>query len=113
MAKKKPSNKPSTSGGSSPMDVDLLEQIVKLMSANDLNTVDMRDGEKRVVLKRGAPASSGMMYAPQYAAPMPTGSPAGTAATSATASPAAPADESAGLTPIKSPMVGTFYSSSS
>ena len=61
MSKKKV--KPKVSGASvakvklgpgSPMDVDLLEQIVKLMSANDLNTVDVRDGEKRVILKRGA-----------------------------------------------------------
>ena len=36
------------------MDVGLLEQIVKLMAANDLNTVDLRDGDKRVILKRGA-----------------------------------------------------------
>src|SRR5208337_4185966 len=41
-------------GSSSPMDLGLLEQLVKLMSANDLNTVDVRDGDKRVILKRGA-----------------------------------------------------------
>ena len=35
------------------MDVGLLEQLVKLMAANDLNTVDVRDGDKRVILKRG------------------------------------------------------------
>ena len=38
----------------SPMDVDLLEQMVRLMAANDLNTVDVRDGDRRVILKRGA-----------------------------------------------------------
>lgn len=93
------------------MDVDLLEQIVKLMSANDLNTVDVRDGEKRIVLKRGAPTSSGMVYAPQYASA--PAAPAAPSAPSAPAAPAAPVDENAGLTPIKSPMVGTFYTASS
>jgi len=82
-----------------------------LMSANDLNTVDLRDGDKRVILKRGANVV-------QYAAPMAqpamafqsTGpasqSPAGAAGSSAESSEAA-AD--AKLIPIKSPMVGTFY----
>ncbi len=32
------------------MDVRLLEQIVRLMAANDLNTVDVRDGDRRGVL---------------------------------------------------------------
>ena len=39
---------PGRAGASGPMDVNLLQQIVELMSANDLNTVDLRDGEKRV-----------------------------------------------------------------
>ena len=36
------------------MDVKLLESIVKLMRVNDLNEVDLRDGDKRVMMKRGA-----------------------------------------------------------
>lgn len=115
MSKKKPVEKAvkraKTSG--SPMDVDLLEQIVKLMSANDLNTVDVRDGDKRVVLKRGQAVVAGPVgYAPQYAQPQaPTAAPV--AAPSAPTPTAAPVDENAGLTPIKSPMVGTFYTASS
>ncbi len=97
------------------MDVGMLEEIVKLMSANDLNTVEVRDGDKRVVLKRGvvAPsASSGIVYAH---APNPGGSSGAPSAPppSATASIPASVDETAGLTPIKSPMVGTFYTASS
>lgn len=90
-----------------PMDVGLLEQIVSLMSANDLNTVDLRDGERRVVLKRGAPAPAPVAYPAAYApaAPaLPAAAPAGGAPAAA-----APADDEAGLIPIKSPMVGTFY----
>ena len=93
------------------MDVVLLEQIVKLMAANDLNTVEVQDGEKRILLKRGTAAAEAapMAAAPAYA-PAPAAAPA-PAPAPATA-PAADASE-AGLVPIKSPMVGTFYASPS
>src|SRR5438105_15594578 len=54
---KKRSDKPSA-GPHGPMDVEFLQQIVKVMSANDLNTVDLRDGQRRVVLKRGTAGRS-------------------------------------------------------
>ena len=107
---------PPTSG--SPMDVRVLEQIVKLMSANDLNTIEVRDGDRRVILKRGADVvthagSPGFYASPASHAPSPgvasgaaTGSPASTTSTPAVS------DEANQLT-IKSPMVGTFYSSPS
>jgi acetyl-CoA carboxylase biotin carboxyl carrier protein len=109
LSKKKPGKqagkaKPAAVSGS-PMDVGLLEQIVKLMSCNDLNTVDVRDGERRIVLKRGAVAAPAGYTVTQMA-------PAPVAA--APAAPAAPAVEAEPkLTPIKSPMVGTFYAASS
>ena len=114
----------ATGAGPSPMDLNLLEQITRLMRDNDLNTVDVRDGNRRVILKRGAAlaapsASSGFVLAPQYAPSAPTsgqnpgvpsgalsGSGAGSSATAATA-------DEAGLVAIKSPMVGTFYAASS
>jgi acetyl-CoA carboxylase biotin carboxyl carrier protein len=125
MAEKKPTKKngsPSGGGGGAggsagsgnggPMDVGLLEQLVKLMAANDLNTVDLRDGEKRVVLKRGQAVAAPGAYLPYpamtQAAPAPA-APSGGAGTPAAAPPSAGGEE-AGLTPIKSEMVGTFYS---
>jgi acetyl-CoA carboxylase biotin carboxyl carrier protein len=92
------------------MDVGLLEQMVKLMAANDLNTVDVRDGDKRVILKRGAMMAS----APAYAVPHHAPTAAAPSMSSGAASGSTPAvtDETAGLIPIKSPMVGTFYSAS-
>ena len=87
------------------MNVGLLEQIVKLMHAHDLNTVDVRDGDKRVILRRGAAVA-----APAYAPPQPAPTPRPTAEA---AGPSAPVDEDAGLTPVKSPMVGTFYAAPS
>lgn len=90
------------------MDVALLERMVKLMTAHDLNTVDVRDGGRRVVLKRGAAAVIGAPASTAYiaAAPAPT-APAAVAGAGA----AAPAglSEEADFIPIKSPMVGTFY----
>jgi acetyl-CoA carboxylase biotin carboxyl carrier protein len=92
------------------MDVGLLEQLVKLMAANDLNTVDVRDGDKRVVLKRG-PSAPTFAYAPPAPAGQMAGSPQSQPQAGAGPGPAAPPDESAGLVAIKAEMVGTFYSS--
>src|SRR5947199_1954196 len=83
------------------------------MAANDLNTVDLRDGDQRVVLKRGAAAY--LSAAPvTYAAPTPMASP-GVPASAGTgsAAPTSTSNDESNLVPIKSPMVGTFYSSSS
>jgi acetyl-CoA carboxylase biotin carboxyl carrier protein len=96
-------------GAAGPMNVDFLQQLVNLMAANDLNTVDLRDSGQRIILKRGATQvfTTAAAAAPvAYAAPaaQPTATSAG-----APAAPKAPADEEAGLIPIKSPMVGTFY----
>jgi|ERR1051326_7230506 acetyl-CoA carboxylase biotin carboxyl carrier protein len=97
----------ATAGNESPMDVTLLERLVKLMTANDLNTVDVRDGDKRVILKRGP---AGVMSPMQATAPMAVMPHTGAAATSASSTLTPAASEEASLTPIKSPMVGTFYS---
>jgi acetyl-CoA carboxylase biotin carboxyl carrier protein len=115
--KKNGNNKPAAGKASgvpaSPMDVGLLEQIVKLMAANDLNTVDLRDGDQRVVLKRGAVSAPMTMAPVAYAAPAaPSGGAASAALPPAGGAPAAPSED-ANLVPIKSPMVGTFYSASS
>lgn len=94
------------------MDIDLLQQIVDLMSANDLNTVDVRTGDRRIILKRGAALApvqyvqpAPMAHALPAAAPNASGPAAG--------SPTTPSleDESKYLR-ITSPMVGTFYAAS-
>ena len=92
------------------MDLRLLQQITRLMTENDLNTVDVRDGDKRVILKRGAPIAPGgsAAYVPHFA-PAPAPNVAGSAA----ASDAASSTEESNLLQIKSPMVGTFYSAGS
>ena len=96
------------------MNVRLIEQIVKLMAANDLNTVDVRDGEQRIILKRG-PAGATVTYAAPMpaplAAPPPTQPQGGVGASSGAGGTPTATDENAGLVPIKAEMVGTFYAS--
>jgi acetyl-CoA carboxylase biotin carboxyl carrier protein len=90
-----------------PMDVSLLQSLVKLMQANDLNMIELRDGEKRVVLQRGAAGVPVVTAVPTYAP----------VANSAPLPPAAAAngseDSSLKMLEIKSPMVGTFYTAPS
>ena len=87
------------------IDLKTLKELVKLMSANDLTELDLQDqAGERVTLKRG---SSGgpvqYVQAPQaHVVPQPQ-------AAQAAAPGAAPAAGTDGLTPIPSPMVGTFY----
>ncbi len=100
----KPVATPKKAVTDSPMDVGLLQQIISLMSANDLNTVDLRDGEKRIVLNRGPNFVTAGPAQQMYAAPQ--------APASSVQAPAPVADES-NLIPIKSPMVGTFYAKAS
>jgi acetyl-CoA carboxylase biotin carboxyl carrier protein len=96
---------PASTGDENPMDVGLLQQLVNLMAANDLNTVDVRDGGKRIILKRGA-----AQFVTTSAMPMTAHAPA---PASGSAPPPAPASAEANLHTIKSPMVGTFYFASS
>jgi len=84
------------------MDVSLLENLVKLMATNDLNTIELREGDKRITLKRGA---AGISY---VAAPAPAPSAAASASPTPGAEPAVESKE-AGLLKITSPMPGTFY----
>ena len=91
------------------MDVGLLQRLVSLMASNDLNTVDVRDGDKRIILKRGAVQAMTPMAAPML---MPASVPAHAPAAGAGGAHAA-AGEEADLKPIKSPMVGTFYTAPS
>ncbi|HXE53723.1 MAG TPA: acetyl-CoA carboxylase biotin carboxyl carrier protein [Tepidisphaeraceae bacterium] len=87
------------------MDVALLEQIVSLMAAHDLNTVDVRDGDRRVILKRGI--ANAVVHAPQVVTARPAANPAPAAASE----PSTTAPDESRYLRITSPMVGTFYAS--
>lgn len=81
-----------------------IRRLVKLMKENELTEIDLQQGELRIELKRGG-SSTAAPAIPQYipaAAPQPP--------TTAPSPVAAPVDESH-IVYVKSPMVGTFYSS--
>ena len=91
------------------MDIDRIKSVIDLMREHDLNEFAIEEPDFKLTLKRGGPAPAVMMAPPQMlasAAPAPA-APAPAAAPAAPAAPAASADDS--LTPIPSPLVGTFY----
>ncbi len=99
---------PADSSG--PLDVQKIHYLVRLMKRYDITDLNINDGplqvrlrrrgHEAVVLPQGQPLPAMVPYPTAYAAPAP--------ATPAAAAPAAPA----GIL-IKSPMVGTYYASSS
>lgn len=89
-------------------DTKRVKELVQLMAENDLTEIELVEDKAKITLRRASAAlpvaAAPVAYAAPIAAPV--------AAASAPAAPAAPAkDENAGLVPIKSPMVGTFYTS--
>jgi acetyl-CoA carboxylase biotin carboxyl carrier protein len=91
-----------------PFDVQTIRSLVALMSRHDLAEIDLRHGDQRIRLRRGGAAGAAapvIMPAPSAVVPPPA---------APGAAPAAPAPaEKPGKPPhvIKSPLVGTFYSS--
>ena len=96
------------------IDIRKLKELVRLMVANDLTELDLRDEQETVTLRRPGPQQAPQMMAPapmQPVAAAPVAAPAAPAAAPDATSPEPTADE--GLVPIESPMVGTFYASPS
>ena len=98
------------------IDIRKLKELVRLMVANDLSEIDLRDSEEQVTIHRPSVYSAPQVTQspaappPQAAAP----APAPAAAPPAPAVEAEPeADDTAGLVPVSSPMVGTYYSAAS
>jgi acetyl-CoA carboxylase biotin carboxyl carrier protein len=90
-------------------DVEKVRRIVELMEQHDLTELELRQGDQRIQLKRGAVTVTqvGLPAAPAMAAGQPTAPPA-TASMSEQA--ATPEAEGEHVAQIKSPMVGTFFS---
>lgn len=101
-----------TGKASGPFDVRTVQALIGLMAQHDLNEVDLRDGPRRLRLRRGATqtvvaaAPAPVVMAPAAAAPA--------SAPAAAKAPDKPAPAASGkkLLEIKSPTVGTFYAAS-
>lgn len=95
------------------MDIRKVKKLIELVEESGISELEITEGEESVRISRGAPAVN-------YAAPQPIYAPAPQAAApqAAAPAPAAPAAEAAPAAAakpagheVKSPMVGTFYSS--
>ncbi len=91
------------------MDIDKIRELVEMMEANGLTEMKIIDGEDKVELKRGS--TEAVQYAPMPAAPVYSQPAAAPAAASAPAAPAAEASANTNFQEVKSPIVGTFYTS--
>ena len=90
-------------GASMRVDTALVRELAELLSANDLNEIEVEDGERKIKVRRDAPTAFVAAPAPVAAAP------AAASAGAAAAAQAAPQEEDLGGEPVKSPMVGTAY----
>ena len=101
------------------IDIRKLKELVRLMVANDLSEIDLRDSEEQVTIHRPSPyATPQVTHQPAAAPPPAAAAPVSQAAPSVAVPEPQPAaepaaDDTAGLVPIQSPMVGTFYAASS
>ncbi|MEM9185638.1 MAG: acetyl-CoA carboxylase biotin carboxyl carrier protein [Planctomycetota bacterium] len=99
----------SSSSGGDVFDVRKVRKLVELMNDHDLSEIDLKQSDQRIRLRKGSEVAAVPVAPPAAAAPPP--SPVAAAAPSSAAPAAPPAAESGPM--ITSPMVGTFYLSSS
>ena len=90
------------------MDIDEIKTLTDLMVTNDLSEIMIRDGDKRVIIRRGPPRGADSHSTPAHVTTAPAAHPASHAPTPVVSPP--PAAERTDLAKIRSPMVGTFYS---
>ena len=87
-------------------DVKRIRRLVELMNEHELAEIDLRQADQRIRLRKGGePVVT-------VSTPRPAAATAGEAA-AAGGAPSAAAADSADLAIIKSPMIGTYYSSAS
>ena len=92
------------------MDLERIEELLKLLSDNDVSEFSFKDKDQTIRLRLGpppVPAATMVSHAAPVAAPAAAPAPAAAAAAAA----AAPEADTSGTTVVESPMVGTFYRS--
>ncbi len=91
------------------MDIRKIKKLIDLIQESDVAEIEIHEGEESVRISRNSTTAPVMMAAPAMA-PTAMAAPVA-AATEAPAEAATPANNTANA--VKSPMVGTFYRSSS
>jgi acetyl-CoA carboxylase biotin carboxyl carrier protein len=95
----------SGAGAGDIFDVKKVRRLVEMMEQHDLAEIDLRQGDQRIRLRRGADVQlTPAMHYPPIAATPPSA-----ADRPAPANPSSSAQADANLKLITSPMVGTFY----
>ena len=98
------SKRNGSNGGAMRIDTALVRELAELLTANELNEIEVEDGDRKIKVRRDAPQ---VFAAPAMHAPMASAAPA-----SAAPAAAAPAEEEIAGEAVKSPMVGTAFMSS-
>jgi acetyl-CoA carboxylase biotin carboxyl carrier protein len=93
-----------------PFDVQTIKLLVGLMNRHDLSEIDLRQGDQRIRLRRGAIAPVAPTPTPAAPAPPPAAVPSAPPVPAEAAKPARPDKQ---LHLIKSPTPGTFYTAPS
>jgi len=88
------------------MDIKEIRRLVKLMIDNDLTEMNIVDGDQKISLKRGNGDQGRVIMEPVVAQAAQAAAPSG-------ATEQAPPEPESNLIDVTSPMVGTFYGSSS
>ena len=86
------------------MDLKELKALLRLMEGNDVEELEVEEGGRRVRIRRRAVP---LPMTPPAALPVSAASRPAAASAGSPLTP--PASETAGLIPVESPMVGTFY----
>ena len=92
------------------MDLRKLKTLIDLVSESNISELEITETEGKVRIVKGGPAAAPVQYVQTVATPAPAPAIAGAPAPAAAAPAAAPAITGHA---VKSPMVGTFYRSSS
>jgi len=85
------------------MDLKKVKELIELMIEKDLVEIELKDGDKKISLKRPQAAAQIVTQVPMMNAP----------ATAPATAESTTQPEKSDLIEIKSPMVGTFYSAPS
>ncbi len=99
------------------MDIRKVKKLIELLEESDIDEIEIKEGEESVRISRNGAAQRMAMApypaAPVYSAPAPAAAPIAAATTTpvAEAAPTKPAAIEGHV--VRSPMVGTFYSSPS
>ena len=88
------------------MDISQIRKLIKLIQSTDVTEIEVTEGAETVRISRGTPVAAAAPAAPVYAA-------APAAPVAAAAAPVTETAAESGVNQVKSPMVGTFYASSS